>query len=820
MDDLLIFGLLVLLVFLPLLVIIVLIRQSKIRDRLSGEINSLLKLVGGLEKQIQKLQQGPPIDILPKPAPTPETPKPAEKPVSPVPPVPPVVRPTPVEPTLPELQPVFPEATAEEPIRKRTYIEELHERQTRAAVEPPKPAIPQESWWDKWVRNNPDLEKFIGENLANKIGIAVLVLGIGFFVKYAIDKDWIKEGGRIAIGLICGGILVGIAHYMRNTYRSFSSVLVGGGLCVFYFTIAFAYQEYGMMPQAVAFGSMVIITAFAVALALLYNRLEIAVLATIGGFVTPFLVSNGSANYVALFTYLAILNTGLLVLAYFKRWPSINIIALFFTVIIFGSWLGIYGDTPGFSNKGAFFFATLFYALFIATNTLNNLREKRVFSAFDFGILFSINALYYSAGILILKDIDGGVYKGLFTAILGVLNLTMAYLLFKNKRADKNFIYLLIGLTLTYISLAAPVQLNGNSITLFWASECVVLYWLYRRSGIALLKVASLIISGLAFVSLMMDLEKLYGGSVLLPVITNRAFITTIVVAVAYGLLYTQVKKQGEKDYFTGLPSKTITTVLLVLTTGLLYAAGALEIWFQLWQRMPGTGAVFIYLQLYTYCFALALLLLVLPRFTTNQFVLRNTILSACFALYLLYISAIGQAAETALAQGTTGLFAGHWLADIALLALAFNAVQYVRKNNLALAGFLSAFTWIISIALLIFISVEVYYLFLWAGYNGTPQSIERYKIIYNKAGITITWAVVSFTFMWLGMQYRYKPLRVISLSLFLLALIKLFLWDIRNIGEGGKIAAFIALGVLLLIISFMYQRLKKLFANDEVAGK
>jgi uncharacterized membrane protein len=73
---------------------------------------------------------------------------------------------------------------------------------------------------------------------------------------------------------------------------------------------------------------------------------------------------------------------------------------------------------------------------------------------------------------------------------------------------------------------------------------------------------------------------------------------------------------------------------------------------------------------------------------------------------------------------------------------------------------------------------------------------------------------------MWLGMRYRFKTLRVVSLSVFSLALIKLFLWDIRNINEGGKITAFIALGVLLLIISFMYQRLKKLFADDEAASK
>jgi uncharacterized membrane protein len=75
---------------------------------------------------------------------------------------------------------------------------------------------------------------------------------------------------------------------------------------------------------------------------------------------------------------------------------------------------------------------------------------------------------------------------------------------------------------------------------------------------------------------------------------------------------------------------------------------------------------------------------------------------------------------------------------------------------------------------------------------------------------------VCSFAFMWLGMRYKYRTLRIISLSLFSLTLFKLFAFDIRNIPVGGKIAAFFCLGVLLLVVSFMYQRLKKIIIDDE----
>ncbi len=89
-----------------------------------------------------------------------------------------------------------------------------------------------------------DYEKLIGENWLNKVGIAILVLGIGFFVKYAIDKNWIGEIGRVLIGISVGGILIGTAHFLRKKYHAFSSVLIGGGISVFYYTISIAYHDY------------------------------------------------------------------------------------------------------------------------------------------------------------------------------------------------------------------------------------------------------------------------------------------------------------------------------------------------------------------------------------------------------------------------------------------------------------------------------------------------------------------------------------------------------------------------------------------------
>ena len=153
-----------------------------------------------------------------------------------------------------------------------------------------------------------------------------------------------------------------------------------------------------------------------------------------------------------------------------------------------------------------------------------------------------------------------------------------------------------------------------------------------------------------------------------------------------------------------------------------------------------------------------------------------------------------------------------HWFSAVAALALLYAGTRIVNKNPVPYVS-ASRLSWIGSILLLIFLSNEGQHLFVALLYR--TNNILYAKEQYGKAVLTIVWGVCSFGLMWLGMRYKYKPLRVISLSIFSLALLKLFLFDLANVSEGGKIAAFILLGVLLLTISFMYQKLKKIIIDD-----
>ena len=52
--------------------------------------------------------------------------------------------------------------------------------------------------------DQPDLESRIGSHWLNRIGIAAVLIGVSYFLKYAFDNNWIGPAGRVTIGLLAG----------------------------------------------------------------------------------------------------------------------------------------------------------------------------------------------------------------------------------------------------------------------------------------------------------------------------------------------------------------------------------------------------------------------------------------------------------------------------------------------------------------------------------------------------------------------------------------------------------------------------------------
>ncbi len=673
------------------------------------------------------------------------------------------------------------------------------------------PSIKKPTFFEK----HPDMEKFIGENLVNKIGIAILVLAIGFFVKYAIDQNWVGPIGRVSIGILCGAVLIGIAHKMRNNYKSFSSVLAGGGLAVFYFTITLAYHQFHLFEQTAAFVIMIVITVFAVLLSILYNKQELAVIALLGGFVAPFLVSNGSGNYKSLFIYLIILNIGLLAIAYNKAWRLLNFLSFVFTIILFGGWLISLDYNETFSTyKNAFIFATIFYLLFFAINVAHNIKEKNKFIASDFGILLANTALYFGVGIYFLHKINAEEYKGLFSASMGIFNLITTYFLFRKQKVDTNILFLLMGITLTFVSITAPLQLSGHNITMFWASEAVLLYWLYMQSSIRIIQYSSVIIWALMIISLFMDWNNVYAYYTSpLKIIANKGFITTIFSAIAtYALFLLRKREVINLSTLNMMPGKLFFRIAAIV---LLFIAGLLEINFQFKYYYPETQINLLYLLLYTFSFSLIFITITNKNNVLNvKEALKASIFIGCIILYLCSIINTYGTQSNMLVQNKNHVhFISHWLVAI-LFVMIFYKLVLIIKGSSTLKKY-SVIAWLLCSILVIFFSVEIS-LITYNIFFSAKNDLYEIQRVYSKTGLPILWGLCSFAFMWLGMRYKYRPLRIISLTLFTLTLLKLFIFDIKNIPAGGKIAAFFCLGIILLVVSFMYQRLKKIIVEDE----
>lgn len=681
------------------------------------------------------------------------------------------------------------------------------------------PAIKQSAPKPKPRRSFAAWEKFIGENLLNKIGIAILVLGIGYFVKFAIDKEWIGEIGRVAIGIFCGGILIGIAHRLRNTFRAFSSVLTGGGIVVLYFTIALGYIQYQIFNPTVAFLLMLTITAFGSLLSIAYNKVELAVIALLGGLATPILVSTGEGNYKILFIYLILLNSGMLFVAYKKQWKLVNLLSLIGTVVMIGGWLiKLPSGVQNYNPLLALGFGSILFLEFFMMNVLRNLKLKIAFKAFDFSLLLSNTALFYSFGMIVLGEYHNGFLRGLFTVGLALFNFSIAYFLKKKSKVDQNIIYLLIGLVLTLGSLAVPIQLNGSLITLFWAAEMCLLLWLYQKSNLILIKQASVIVFAATLVSLFMDWGSMYSGVSDMDVFINKGFVTGLFVIAAF-VLYRKLLSKESNDFF-GIEISEARQIIGGLGIGLGFIVGLLELNYSMSVYFTKPILRDVFQGIYILGFLVTVLTIIRRKGNDSAQLIILPFAVFGIGLYIFsYQGSISSARYLTFVENRdyAWIFNMHYIGTLMFALLLSEIYKLVSRNNnlKSIAGrFLLPF---IAVSTVIIASQELNHLSIQIFYTG--QDYANIITQTQKAGFALMWGVLATIYMIVGIKKKEKTWRLMSLILLSITLLKLFIYDIRGISEGGKIAAFIGLGVLLLTVSFMYQKVKDLILNDEKNG-
>jgi uncharacterized membrane protein len=208
-------------------------------------------------------------------------------------------------------------------------------RVEQPAAPPRKPPIPVRSERASAV----GLEQVIGGSWLLYAGVAAVVLGMSYFVKFAFDNGWISEPLRVTAGGVIGVALVGMGVRFRSRGLAlFGQALAGGGIVVLYLSIYAALHFYALVQPAPAFGLMATVTAGAAWLADRQRSQTLAALALVGGFATPLLVGGKADAQSVLFTYIAILIAGTAVVARRHAWPLLSAASYIGTIVLVVVW--------------------------------------------------------------------------------------------------------------------------------------------------------------------------------------------------------------------------------------------------------------------------------------------------------------------------------------------------------------------------------------------------------------------------------------------------------------------------------------------------
>ncbi|WP_457788702.1 DUF2339 domain-containing protein [Pseudomonas sp. PL-6] len=402
-----------------------------------------------------------------------------------------------------------------------------------AAQEPP-PA-PQAGPWKPREPREPNLLErgfaaakawLLGGNTVLRVGVVLLFLGLAFLLRYA------TEGIEVPVELRYMGVaasalaLLGLGWWLRLRNPGYALVLQGTGIAVLYLTVFAAMRLHPLLDPGMALGLLVAVTLCSAILAVRQNALGLAAAAALGGFAAPILTSTGSGNHVALFSYFALLNAGIFLIAWFKAWRLLNLIGFVGTFGIGFAW-GLRSYTPEllWSTQP---FLVLFFLMYLAIGLLFARRKLREASDapeerdallhwsarrgdyVDATALFGPPLIGFGLQLALVRHIE---FAAAFSALgLGLFYLLLAHLL--KARAGHRALLLVetcLALGVVFASLAIPLGLDARWTSAAWAVEGAGIFWLGLRQGRPLARAFALLLQLGAALAFLHGLDAGYG---------------------------------------------------------------------------------------------------------------------------------------------------------------------------------------------------------------------------------------------------------------------------------------------------------------------
>ena len=696
------------------------------------------------------------------------------------------IRPSTVEIPIQETKDKTPEVEEETP---ETIEEPVEEEQEEPAM-----AMEEEEEIEEYATSETNFEKYIGENLFGKIGILIFIIGIGFFVKYAIDQNWINETARTLMGYAVGAGMLVLAERLHKRYHTFSSLLAGGAFGIYYLITAIAFHYYALFSHTIAFVILCVTTIFMSAVSVLYDRKELAVTALVGGFIAPFIISTDSSSIISLQIYITILNIGMFCLAMYKKWAILPMVSFAFTyIILWGTTaLGSFSDSEAVTTYPTLFaFATLFYVIFLLpvvfilrTQYGENTRLGLL------GIITANSFMYLIYGDFLLQHFEASSDTTAYLAFfIAAVNLAIHLYLRFRVEAQDTLRNLMLGLAVTFASMGIPILFSAANVLMVWAAESVLLLWLFTKEKNRIYELASavlllLTLGALAYYRITDTFIHDTGDSLFF----NGAFFVTTFVSIAYYVV--AVIMQFNKELFSDTKRLIAYTpcnaIAYALGFSILFLAFRDNYHFHLEQPISEYASL-----LTANIMLLGGALILRKRFEISENKLAYEI--------SLYLAGILFAMTVWNYTDPEGLLL-RWL--MALVTIAYMA--YCMRGQLLVT----------SNQRNLHIEYSIISTLMWL--TLTRLLLITFNEVNFSTAFSLSLGIAAFILMCIGMRYHSKEIRIVSLAEFGIVIGKLILNDVWAMPALGKIIVFISLGALLLILSFLYQKLKDALFNEK----
>lgn len=379
-------------------------------------------------------------------------------------------------------QPIASPPEAEPPPVEIALVEEPA-LPAQAAQPIPPPAAPVAPRRREELRRGPateSLETWIGRRGLGWVAVVLLLFATAFFLKQVFENQWIGETGRVALGVLGGLVLCGLGYYyFRGGWRLFSQMLTAGGVVLLYLSIFGAFGYYHLIPQQTAGIFLVVLVAETATLALCYEAPAIALMAVIGGLLSPLLLHTDRDQYRSLFLYLIALNAGTVGLLVLRRWRVIGLVALIGSQVLFWGW---YSENyhpekmlAALEFQGGLFSLYMLYAL------ITHVARRRKAGIEELALLLLNAGLFFAAAYTLLDE-DYHVWMGTLAIAFAIVYTVLGWIVLRRNAEDGRLLLATVAIAMGFVAIAIPIQAEAVWVAVGWAIQGLALWWYGLRA--------------------------------------------------------------------------------------------------------------------------------------------------------------------------------------------------------------------------------------------------------------------------------------------------------------------------------------------------